>query len=188
MNKKGQTVGLGTVGNFLIGLLTLGLIAIALFSAFSTVKTSDIIKNVSATDTIINETITLNSTGGQPESTVGRSGVALTNVIVYNTSLGTEVLEVGNWSLTGAVFTNLTDSIYSGTTVNITADFTYSNGTINREKADLESTANNITSATTDFFANSKTLTTILFVVLLMGLLGLMIFVVRRFGGGGGGL
>ncbi len=106
LNKKGQTVGLGTVGNVIIAFLTLGLIAIAVFAAGSTIKTSG---------------------------------------IVAPGDLGTNYSDVNN-------------------------------------------TWNNITGATTNFFANTDTLLTILFVVILMGFLGLMIFVVKRFGGGTGNL
>jgi len=103
-NKKGQAVGLRTVGAFLIGLLTLGLIAIAIYAGASEIKSSSLFDDDPTT----------------------RS---------------------------------------------------YSNSTLD-----------NITDATTDFFTNAKTLTTILFVLLLMVLLGLMIFVVTRFGGQRGGL
>jgi len=104
LNKKGQAVGLATVGNVIIGFLVLGLIAIAVFAGGSQIKSSNLFTN---------------------DEQAG---------------------------------------------------------------ADTNNTFNNITYATTNFFANANTLLTILFVVILMGFLGLMIFVVRRFGGSSGGL
>jgi len=186
--KKGQAVGLGTVGSVLIGFLILGLTAIAVFAAFSNLKTSNIISNITAENSFVNETITLNSTGGIPATAQGKSGVILSSVFVYNTSTGDLVLEAGNYSISGGTFTNLTGSIYFDSTINVTASLTYSNGSSVPERGFLVSTSDNITGATTSFFANANTLLTILFVVILMGFLGLMIFVVRRFGGSGGSL
>lgn len=179
-NKKG-ILGLETVRIVIVTLLILGVTAIAVFLALTSLQDSNIFQNSSASGQFGNETILLSSTGAAPNSVNGLGNVVLTTVLVVNATGGEIVVEEGNFTIAGGVFTNLTDSPYNLNNINVTANFTHevTSSAVNATDAII----GNVTSGTSDFFANVPTFMVLLGVVVLLLIIAIVLIVVGRFGG-----
>ena len=140
----------------------------------------------------INQTINLTSAGETPAGADNRVSGSLSNVVVRNSTCkagatqgcGELVAIGGNYSITGVVIANVTDSPYFHKNVNVTYTVTFTS----QGEVDSDSIIENLTGGTKTYFAFFPTILTItaivLLITILIGLLFLVISIFSKFSGG----
>lgn len=184
MNKKGEVAaGFGMVGTIMVVILTLAILAIAVFITLSAITTSGVVDQTkrvgqSGEYTFKNETIYLNHTPHAPASVSSLSGVVLSGVTAQNRTAG-QLVNSNNYTIVDGTFVvkaGADGSEYNNSWLNISATYTYT------VPSDALMLAQNVTTGTTSFFENIPTIFTILGAVLVILAVILIIYAVFKFG------
>jgi hypothetical protein len=183
-DKRG-ILGLETVRVVIVTLLILAVTSIAVFLALVSLQDSNLFVADTGSGTFTNETINLTLAGNAPATVDPLTGVVLSSVVVQNATDGTNVISGGNWTTSGNLLLAVAASPFINTNVNVSASFT--NTFDSQTTNDTNKIIGNITSGTTDFFANVPTFMVLLGVVVLLLIIAIVLVVVGRFGGTTGG-
>ena len=167
------------------GLMVLGFLGIVWLMVYGNLSTN---MGFSQTSTsFINETITLNDTGGTPATALDRTDGTLSGIIMTqaNGSIGW-IIESGNYTVSGVVI-SLATTTFNQSDVNISATVTHDTNTDRATEAVIA----NLTQGAGTFFGFSNTLFTIVAIVLLITILLALLYIVlgivkmTKKGGGG---
>lgn len=177
-NRKG-ILGMESVQSAMVLLLTLTVVAIAMFVGLNAViNSSSSLQDETVTDNaFVNQTIRLNHSATAPSAVSALRGVVLSNVVVTNAT-GAETISSGNYTISGGTFVTTNAANYNNTNINISASYTY--------KIDADATVlmNNLTNGTTVFFNNIPTVMTILGAVIIVLAISLILWAISRYSSG----
>lgn len=196
MGSRKGLLGLDTVKSVMLMLLVLGVLAIAIFTTFPNLTSTNVIPAKTITDQhAINETINpFSDLGNATISVRNLTGVTINNIIAINGtgalvpctgsagnySSAQCIIGAGNYSVTGGTFTPVLGGNFNNTIINVSYDFNY------KVDSDAIHLANNITSGTTSFFSNVPTIFSILGAVVIITAIVLIIIAVNRFSSASG--
>lgn len=175
-DKKGGVIGLETVKSAMLMFLILAVIGFAIM--ITLIEVRDVAETMDTIQgTIVNETVTPTTAGvNLSVALLGRVPNCIISSVVNATNTGLP-LNVGNYSVSSCVLSNLTGEYYDKPW-NVTYTYVYADS----NTYDLE---RNVTGSVVDFFTNTSTIYAILVVIVIILAIAIIIAVVSRFGGGG---
>jgi hypothetical protein len=179
-NKKGQLEGFNTARNVIVVLVIIVALAIAGIMVGSTFVSTDLVEtteteylNNASTLTVVNET------GSYPTSSLTLANLDSCSLTATTVKTGTgATISSGNYSITGCQIA------CSGCAVAYNNSSWYVSGSFTYDLDRAEPISGNYSTGLADFFGNASTLFTVLFVVVLVGLLALVIYILNRFASG----
>lgn len=193
MNKKG-VLGLDTAKAFILMLLILAVVGFAALISLSQINdaSDNVLPDISIA--FVNVSLGTNAATEVPQYVTTKGGTVYSPANYYDCTLKiTEVINrsvaagAAGWNIAAGNYTNgdctlrythAANSYANNSLWNVTGSITYRIG-------DVAASFQNVTTGTSNFFANATTWFTLISVVVIILLIGIVIFAVSRFGGRG---
>ncbi len=176
MNKRG-VVGLETSKGVLVALMVLGVFGFVVIIALNSLSDSEAARS-SGERTILGETLTAVSEGGQNFSAFTEANAACSIITLTNTTGVTIPSDNFTQSNCNVAFSSINGTQFNNTDWIVNYTYSYNQfATIN----------NNLSNGTETFFGNATTWFSLLAVVVIILIVSIVIFAVNRFGDSAGG-